>query len=48
MLGKQIENKLIKAIEIENIALGQNYVSGVYNVIVSQGMNTKTVRLVKQ
>jgi hypothetical protein len=47
MMGRQIENKVVNATDIENISLGQNYSTGVYNVIVSQGMNTKTVRLVK-
>jgi hypothetical protein len=47
MTGRQIENKVVKSNEIENISLGQNYSTGIYNVIVSQGMNTKTVRLVK-
>jgi hypothetical protein len=48
MTGRQIENRVVTANDIENISLGQNYSTGVYNVIVSQGMNTKTVRLVKQ
>ena len=48
MMGRQIENKVVKSNDIENITLGQNYSTGVYNVIVSQGMNTKTVRLVKK
>ena len=47
MTGRQIENKVVQFNEIENISLGQNYSTGIYNVIVSQGMNTKTVRLVK-
>jgi hypothetical protein len=47
MMGRQIENKTINASDLENIALGQNYVTGIYNVIVSQGAITKTVRLVK-
>jgi hypothetical protein len=47
MTGRQIENKVVNANDIENISIGQNYSTGVYNVIVSQGMNTKTVRLVK-
>jgi hypothetical protein len=47
MTGRQIENKVVQSNEIENISLGQNYSTGIYNVIVSQGMNTKTVRLVK-
>ena len=47
MMGRQIENKLVNANDIENISIGQNYSTGIYNVIVSQGMKTKTVRLVK-
>jgi hypothetical protein len=48
MTGRQIENKEVNASAIENISIGQNYSVGIYNVIVSQGMNTKTVRLVKK
>jgi len=47
MTGRQIENKEVNASAIENITIGQNYSAGIYNVIVSQGKNTKTVRLVK-
>jgi len=46
-IGRQIENKVVNASAIENTTIGQNYSAGIYNVIVSQGMNTKTVRLVK-
>jgi alpha-tubulin suppressor-like RCC1 family protein len=45
--GRQIENKVLDATAIENITIGQNYSAGIYNVIVSQGMNSRTVRLVK-
>jgi hypothetical protein len=48
MMGRQIENKVINAIDVKNITLGQNYSSGVYNVIVAQGGNTKSIRLVKE
>jgi hypothetical protein len=47
IMGRQIENRIVAASNIENIALGQNYANGIYNVVVSQGMNTKTVRLIK-
>jgi CRISPR-associated endonuclease Csn1 len=46
VIRKDLES--LKANDIENISLGQNYSSGVYNVIVSQGMNNKTVRLIKK
>ena len=48
MTGRQIENKVVNANDFKNISLGQNYSGGVYNVIVSQGTNTKMVRLVKE
>jgi hypothetical protein len=48
MMGRQVENKVINATELENVSLGQNYSTGIYNVIVSQGNTTKTVRLVKK
>ncbi len=47
MMGKQIENREVNASEIENATIGQDYANGIYNVLVSQGVNTKTVRLVK-
>ena len=48
MLGKQIENKNVAVSEIENLIIGANYNSGVYNVIVSQGENTQTLRVIKR
>jgi hypothetical protein len=33
---------------METFEVGSNYPSGVYNVIVSQGANTQTVRVVKR
>ncbi len=47
MMGKQVENKAVTASEIENVTIGQDYAVGIYNVLVAQGTNTKTVRLVK-
>ena len=48
MLGKQIENKNVAVSEIENLEIGVNYNSGVYNIIVSQGENTQTLRVIKR
>ena len=48
MLGKQIENKNVEATEINNIQIGSNYPSGVYNVMLSQGENTQTLRVIKR
>lgn len=46
--GKQIENKVVNTSDIENLTLGQNYTTGVYNIIISQGMNTKAFRVMKE
>jgi len=48
MLGKQIENRNVEVSDIENLQIGARYPSGVYNVILSQGENTKTLRVIKR
>ena len=48
MTGRQIENRILNSSEINNIALGDNYPSGVYNVLVTQGAEIKTLRLIKK
>lgn len=48
MLGKQIENRNIAVSEIENLQIGSNYPSGIFNVIVSQEGNTQTLRVIKR
>jgi uncharacterized protein YjiK len=46
--GKLIEQREINSYEINTLDLGNNYPSGVFNVMVSQGTTVKTVRVVKQ
>jgi hypothetical protein len=48
MTGRQIENKVVNANDFKSVTLGQNYASGVYNVVVAQGSNSKMVRMVKR
>ncbi len=48
MLGRQVENREVKAEELENISLGANYSSGIYNVMITQGEITKVVRMIKK
>ena len=48
MLGKQVENRNVDASEIANLQVGNSYPSGVYNVIVSQGENSQTLRVIKR
>lgn len=48
MLGKIIEKRTVTTDEIQTLEVGANYPSGVYNVIVSQGDVTKTLRVIKR
>jgi hypothetical protein len=48
MLGKLIENSVIDPIQVRSFEVGNNYPSGVYNVIVSQGDQIKTLRVIKR
>jgi hypothetical protein len=48
MLGNQVENTTIDAYAITELEVGTNYPSGVYNVIVSQGNEVKTLRVIKR
>jgi hypothetical protein len=48
MLGKLVDNQIMDATQVEAFEIGANYPSGVYNVIVSQGDNLKTVRVIKR
>jgi hypothetical protein len=48
MLGRLIEERSSKVNTLENLTIGTNYPSGVYNVIVSQEDDIRTVRVVKR
>jgi len=48
MLGKEVENRTFDIIDVPNVSLGDIYASGVYNVIVTQGEQVKTVRIIKR
>jgi len=48
MLGQLIESKIINNSDVQTLEVGENFPSGVYNVIVSQGENTKTLRVIKR
>lgn len=48
MLGRTIENKTIDAKTISDLELGSNYPSGVYNVVVTQDEETRTLRVIKR
>jgi hypothetical protein len=46
--GKQLENKIINPDEIIDTHFGENLSSGVYFVNVSQGLNNKTLKMMKR
>jgi hypothetical protein len=48
MLGKLIQSSRSTTSEISQVTFGANFPSGVYNVIVSQGENIKTLRVIKR
>ena len=48
MLGREVEALQASLDNITNLEIGARYPSGVYNIIVTQGGNVKTVRVVKR
>lgn len=48
VLGRQIEAMTINANKISSLKIGQQYPSGIYNVIITQDNNVKAVRIVKR
>jgi hypothetical protein len=48
MIGKQLESKEVNAADANTLKVGTNYPSGVYNVVVSQGVNVKSLRMIRR
>jgi hypothetical protein len=48
MLGKLLDARTIQAIDFISEDFGTNYPAGVYNIVVSQGEEVKTLRLIKR
>ncbi len=48
MIGRQLENKSVAPADINSLSFGDSFPSGVYNVVLSQGENTQTLRVVKR
>ncbi|MEZ4838855.1 carbohydrate binding domain-containing protein [Flavobacterium sp.] len=47
MTGRLLEVKEVKAQDVTNYQFGEGYPSGVYNLVVTQGEETRTVRMIK-
>ncbi|WNM18785.1 GEVED domain-containing protein [Flavobacterium capsici] len=48
MVGRLVEQRTAMFNEIDTVTIGDSYPSGVYNVIVSQNEDVKTVRVIKR
>ena len=48
MNGKLVEVRKLDTTESKSLNTGNNYTSGIYNVILTQGQNAKTVRVIKK
>lgn len=48
MLGNRVEVLTVLASDLKTIKFGNNYASGVYNIVVSQGETSKSIRMIKQ
>lgn len=48
MLGREVESRQATVDAITNFEIGSQYPSGVYNIIVTQGAHTKTLRVIKR
>jgi hypothetical protein len=46
MTGRFIEQRQVQ--QSENIEIGNNYPSGIYSIIVTQGEQVKTLRVIKK
>jgi hypothetical protein len=48
MVGRLIEQRDVTVSDLETATIGERYPSGIYNVVVNQGEQTQTIRVVKQ
>ena len=48
MLGKLIETNFVKTSDIDSLEIGNNYKSGIYNVIMTQGTEVITQKVIKK
>jgi hypothetical protein len=48
MVGRIIEQIELRTSDLETKSIGNNYPSGVYNVVVAQEDNLQTVRVIKR
>ena len=48
MTGRMLEQKDVPVTDMQTLQVGERYPAGVYNVIVTQGDQAKTLRVIKR
>jgi hypothetical protein len=48
MIGRQLEVRKASVSELSVLEVGRNYPTGIYNLVVSQGKNVKSIRMIKR
>jgi myo-inositol-hexaphosphate 3-phosphohydrolase len=48
MMGRLLESYNLNSTEVNNQKLGTGFPSGIYNVLVKQGVATKSLRIIKK
>ena len=48
MTGKLIDKREVRPSDVSELQVGDRYPSGVYNVVVTQGSDVKTLRVIKR
>ncbi|MFN3754486.1 hypothetical protein [Flavobacterium sp.] len=48
MVGRLVEQRESKVSNMSNLTIGEQYPSGVYNVVVTQDETVQTLRVVKR
>ncbi len=48
MIGRQLEAKNATVSELSDLEIGINYPSGIYNILLKQGENVKSIRMIKR
>jgi hypothetical protein len=48
MLGKLVDDLTVDYLNSNNLTIGDNYTSGIYTILITQGENSESVRIVKQ
>ncbi|MFD0985119.1 T9SS type A sorting domain-containing protein, partial [Flavobacterium myungsuense] len=48
MIGRQLEVRKSSVSELSVQQIGRNYPTGIYNLVVSQGKNVKSIRMIKR